>query len=104
MCTINSIPLVLSELIDSEFPITTPFLSQLTAGQHLYTSRGIIIIIILLLLSLLCGPLKLIKYGVISKKSFLDDLLSWKWMYISGRLHKPVSHINIRTSDIFVVS
>ncbi|CAO4360657.1 unnamed protein product [Caenorhabditis nigoni] len=31
-----------------------------------------------------------IKYGIISYENVKQDLLDWRWIYISGRLHKPV--------------
>lgn len=36
------------------------------------------------------GPRRLMKYGVISRSDLVDDLVNWRTMYVSGRMHKPV--------------
>lgn len=33
---------------------------------------------------------RLIKYGVISRHAFLEDMTTWHHLYVPGRLHKPV--------------
>lgn len=35
-------------------------------------------------------PKRFMKYGVISQEKFVRDLTEWKWLYVAGRLHKPV--------------
>lgn len=36
------------------------------------------------------GAPRRMKYGVVSRADLEDDLRSWRWLYLSGRLHKPV--------------
>ena len=46
---------------------------------------------------------RMIKYGTISRDNFLLDLNEWEWLYLAGRLHKPVNMI-LRPNDKDIVS
>ena len=38
---------------------------------------------------------RIIKYGVISESCLIDDLVNWRSLYTSGRLHKPVKFLSV---------
>uniref|UniRef100_A0AC35TTX8 Phosphatidate cytidylyltransferase, mitochondrial n=1 Tax=Rhabditophanes sp. KR3021 TaxID=114890 RepID=A0AC35TTX8_9BILA len=41
-----------------------------------------------------------IKYGVISTDNILQDLLDWSWLYVAGRMQKPVLNVLMPTEKI----
>ncbi|CAD6184101.1 unnamed protein product [Caenorhabditis auriculariae] len=41
-----------------------------------------------------------IKYGVISYDNMKQDLLDWRWIYVAGRLHKPVLEVVQPSEDV----
>ena len=46
---------------------------------------------------------RMIKYGTISRDNFILDLNDWQWLYLAGRLHKPV-HVLLRPNSKDIVS
>ena len=42
-----------------------------------------------------------VKYGVVSEHSFFKDLFSWKFLYLGGRLHKPVKWLTEKEPAFF---
>lgn len=45
----------------------------------------------------LLGEKSMVKYGVVSQQTALDDITQWTTMYVAGRLHKPVKHFGCST-------
>lgn len=43
----------------------------------------------------LLGEKSMVKYGVVSQQTALDDITQWTTMYVAGRLHKPVKHFGV---------
>ncbi|XP_077988795.1 phosphatidate cytidylyltransferase, mitochondrial-like [Glandiceps talaboti] len=43
---------------------------------------------------------QLMKYGVVSTKALQEDLMQWKTLYLSGRLHKPVMILKHKPSRL----
>ena len=43
---------------------------------------------------------RIIKYGVMNRTFFIDDLVNWRSLYTSGRLHKPVKFLSVLPQDI----
>lgn len=43
------------------------------------------------------------KYGIVSKEKLLEDLIGWKYLYVAGRLHKPLTIIKYN-EDIMTAS
>lgn len=42
---------------------------------------------------------QLVKYGIVQTDHLVDDLLDWKFLYLAGRLHKPVEELIEPSTD-----
>ena len=42
---------------------------------------------------------QLVKYGIVQIDQLVDDLLDWKFLYLAGRLHKPVEELIEPSTD-----
>ncbi|CAF0867265.1 unnamed protein product [Adineta ricciae] len=72
------------------FGVSTITRIQETKGARIYFNPYV---------KLNTDPDTLYKYGIISRKHLIRDLLDWETLYVAGRLQKPVRVIQIDEND-----